>query len=254
MTAARPRLRRFHAGREDAPILICLPHAGGSATAYLALSRKLSPGVEVWGVQYSGRQDRHAEPAHVAMDDLVEALLPEVRTVIDRPYALFGHSMGAAVAYELALRLTTERDPTPRRLFASGRRAPSCPRAEDVHRRSDDGLLAHVAALGGIRPELLAEPDVRAMVLPALRGDYTLIETYRAVPGQALGCPVTALIGDRDPLVSRDEARAWERHTMAGFELEVFAGTHFFLNDHTPALAHIVADRLIAPRGARRVP
>jgi surfactin synthase thioesterase subunit len=251
VSAPQTWLRRFHAGHPDAPVLICLPHAGGSATAYWALSQQLSPGVEVRAVQYPGRQDRHAEPAHVAMDDLVEALLHEVREVIGRPYALFGHSMGAVVAFELALRLGTEQASAPLRLFASGRRAPSCLRDENVHRRSDEGMLSHVAGLGGILPDMLAEPDVRAMVLPALRGDYTLIETYRTVPGRTLYCPVTVLTGDRDPLVSQEEARAWERHTTASFELKVFAGGHFFLNEDVPAVARTVADRLIPSRGAQ---
>jgi pyochelin biosynthesis protein PchC len=241
-------LRGFHSAEPGAPILVCLPHAGGTASAYFPFSAGLRPSVEVQAVQYPGRQDRHGEPAALAMDDLVDGLAQAVRPVTERPYALFGHSMGSVVAYELALRLERDGRPGPRWFFASGRRAPSRARPEYMHRRPDDELLAHVAGLGGLgggRPELFEDPDVRAMVLPALRADYTLVENYRADKGGCLNCPVTVLIGTTDPLVDVGEAAAWQEHTSAAFELRSFPGGHFYLTGHVPALAEIITDRLI---------
>src|SRR5512139_1553958 len=237
-------LREFRPADPDAPVLICLPHAGGTAAAFFALAGALQPDVAVRAVQYPGRQDRRLEPAFVVLDDLVARLVEAVRPLTGRPYALFGHSMGAVLAYETTLRLEEEGAPPPRWLFVSGRRAPSRHRPDDVHRGSDDELLAHVGRLGGISPELLDDPDVRAMALPALRADYTLIENYRAEPGRTTSCPVTALVGDRDALVSPDEAAAWKEHTRSGFELEYFAGDHFYLTAHVPALARAITERI----------
>lgn len=245
MTSDPTWMRRFHPDGPDLPTLICLPHAGGSASAYFSLSRSLRGAAAVLTAQYPGRQDRHGEPAAVAMDDLVDGLFEAVRPVADGPYALFGHSMGALVAYELALRLERDGAPAPRWLFASGRRAPSRLRSgEDLHRRSDEELTQHVIRLGGVQPEALRDPAVRAMVLPVLRADFTLVEDYRAEPGRRVACPITVLVGDRDPVVNRDEAMAWSEHTRAGFELTSFVGGHFYLADHIPELARTVVDRL----------
>ncbi|MEU6356326.1 alpha/beta fold hydrolase [Streptomyces sp. NPDC047072] len=245
MTPAPAWARRFHTAVPDAPALLCLPHAGGSASAYFELSARLRPEVDVRAVQYPGRQDRSGETPVTVMEELVERLADAIQPFAERPYALFGHSMGAVVAYELALRLRREGVAAPLRLFVSGRRAPSAIRDEDVHRRSDDGVIAHVRELGGVRADVLDDPEIRAMVLPALRADYTLVETYRAAPGERVTCPVTVLVGDEDPLVTLDEARLWKEHTEAGFELEVFTGGHFYLTAQMSALAEALTERLL---------
>jgi surfactin synthase thioesterase subunit len=252
MSAETAWLRRFHTGDPGAPALVCLPPAGGSATVYFALSAHLHPAVEVWAVQYPGHLGRHTEPLVLAMDDMVEGLAAAVRPLTERPVALFGHSMGGSVAYELALLLERDGSPGPGRLFASGCRAPSREQSDDFHRRSDEELLAHVSGLGVLPRELVDDPDVRAMVLPALRADYTVVETHTAAEGGSLACPVTALLGDEDPLVDVDDATAWTEHTRGGFELEFFTGGHFYLNAHIPALAELIADRLSPLRSANR--
>jgi surfactin synthase thioesterase subunit len=248
---------RFFADRggpagPDAPVLVCLPHAGGSASAYFDLSVRSRPAVEVCAVQYPGRLDRRSEPAVLSVAELADRLAEVVGPLAarlkrsQRSYALFGHSMGAVVAYELALRLESGSTPGPTHLFASARRAPSRTRPEDLHRGSDADLLAHIGRLGGITPDLLADPEMRALILPVLRADYTAIERYRAEPGRTVRCPVTVLVGDRDPMVDAGEAADWARHTRGGFEMETFAGGHFYLADHLPAVVSVVAGRLAA--------
>ncbi|MET9499914.1 alpha/beta fold hydrolase [Streptomyces sp. NPDC006552] len=224
--------------------LVCLPHAGGSASFYFPLSRALTPAVDVLAVQYPGRQDRRGEPNIDSIPGLADQIFEAIRHLDDQPLALFGHSMGAVLAYEIALRMQDAGLPGPVRLFASGRRAPSHDREERLHLATDTELLAEVRRLGGSPAALLADPDVREMIMPAIRSDYHAVEKYRWAPGRKLSCPVTVLTGDSDPRVSVEEAAAWEEHTTGLTELQVFPGGHFFLADQSTRVTGLLADRL----------
>lgn len=223
---------------------MCLPHAGGSATAYFGLSKALAPEVEVVAVQYPGRQDRRAEPCVDDLGALADHVADALPGAVDpgRPLVLFGHSMGAIVAFEVARRLEARAGagPRPAWLFASGRRAPSRYRPENVHRRGAAALRSELVALDGTNARLLDDPEVMAMFLPALEADYRAIETYRSEDGATVACPVTALVGSTDPRTSLDEAKAWADHTTAAFDLHVFEGGHFFLDAHLGDLADLV--------------
>lgn len=201
-------IRRYHPAPDARTRLICFPHAGGSATFFLPVSRAMSTGVDVLAVQYPGRQDRYAEPCVDDLRELADLVVEELHAWLDRPVTLFGHSLGATLAFEVALRLR-ERGVTPLGLFASGRRAPSRHRDERTHLADDDGLVADLKQLSGTDPQILDDDEVLQMILPAIRSDYRAAETYRYVPGPKLDCPVVALVGDGDPRVSIDEARAW---------------------------------------------
>lgn len=222
-------IRRFHPAAADSLPLVCLPHAGGSASFFFPLSRALAPAIEVLAIQYPGRQDRRHEPNIDSLPELADLIVAALRHTDDRPTALFGHSMGAVLAYEIALRLPAAGLPAPSRLFVSGRRAPSRHRDDRVHLMSDRDLLAELRHLNGTEMAPLADPDILEMIMPAMRSDYRAVETYRHDPGRVLTCPVTVLIGDRDPLVTVDEARAWERHTTGPTDLCVLPGGHFYL-------------------------
>ncbi|HEV7761621.1 MAG TPA: alpha/beta fold hydrolase [Acidimicrobiales bacterium] len=224
--------------------LICFPHAGGAATAYIPLAQALPETIEVLALQYPGRQERLAEPCLDSIDDLTAAVVPELEPWTGEPFALFGHSTGAVVAFEVA-RLLEARGVVPVGLFASGRRGPSTRRDEHVHRGGDRSLLREVARLGGTPPQLLEDEDVQAMLLPALRGDYKAIETYVFRPGPPLSCPIWALLGEDDPLATESEAAAWRVQTAGGFELHVFPGGHFYLVDHQPAVVALITRHLL---------
>jgi surfactin synthase thioesterase subunit len=232
-------IRRFHTAWDGAPTLVCLPHAGGAATAFFPLSRALAPAVDVPAVQYPGRQDRRLEPVVDDIGRLADLIAAELRPWNGRPLALFGHSMGAIVGYEVCRRLERSGG-EPIGLFASGRRAPSADVAGTVHLRDDAGLLAALIELSGTESAVLGEAELLQLILPAVRGDYRAVETYRHGPGPELGCPITVLVGDSDPVTSLEQAQAWTGHTTAGFRMDVFPGGHFYLNAETERVAKTI--------------
>jgi len=223
---------------------VCFPHAGGAASYFDPFARALDGRVDVVALQYPARQERLSEPCIDSVTGLRDAILPVLEARLDQPFALFGHSMGAVVAYEVARVLEQRHGAVPVALFASGRRAPSTRRHEDVHRGDDDRLLRTVALLGGTPPQLLDDEDVRAMMLPALRGDHKAIETYEWQAGPEPSCPIVALVGDADPLTTRAEAAAWRAHTTGDFSLRSYAGGHFYLAAHQAELVDLVSEFL----------
>lgn len=233
-------IRCFRPSPDSAARLVCFPHAGGSATSYLPLSRQLAPRVETWALQYPGRQERRKEPLRTSVDVLADEIFDVLAPQLEprsAPYAFFGHSMGAIVAFEVALRFARAGLDGPVRLFASARRAPSVPNPGSVRLRDDAGLLAEMERLGGTAPGVLDDAGLRAMVLPVVRADYQAIETYRCAPGAAVGCPVTVLCGDRDPALAVGEAAAWREHTRGGCDVAVYPGGHFYLDGQVAAVA-----------------
>lgn len=230
----------------DPPVrLICFHHAGGSASSFARFARTLDNSIEVMAIQSPGRQDRRNEPRLHSVSELVNAAFPAVRGQADRPIALFGHSLGAIVAFEMARLLEATRI-APRIVFVSGRPAPTTRRDESVHRLSDAGILAELRMLGGPGIQFFDDDDVAGEFLPSIRSDYTAIETYRCEPNARLNCPVTALVGDHDPCVTLDEARRWSGHTKADFDLRVFPGGHFYLYDEVDVVAEFVGRRLLS--------
>ncbi|MGW4894542.1 thioesterase II family protein [Kitasatospora sp. NPDC004240] len=241
MTTASRWYRRFHPFDTAPARLVCFPHAGGAAGYYHPLSAALAPYADVLVAQYPGRQDRFTDPLIPSIDGLADHLFRELRPFADRPLTFFGHSMGAVLAFEVARRFERAGTAGPVRLFLSGRRAPALHRDEPLaHLLPDDELFATLTELGGTDAQLIADPELRALILPSLRSDYTAIETYRAEPGAVVSAPITGLSGDADPRVSPAEVAQWARHTTAGCELEVFPGGHFYLVEQAPAVAALL--------------
>ncbi|EST32926.1 thioesterase II family protein [Streptomyces roseochromogenus] len=227
-SALRVFSRRTHARSR----LICFPHAGGAAGGYRDWSLDAPWDVEVYAVQYPGRGDRFDEPAATDMESLLDDLVPALTgacTAGELASAVFfGHSMGAAVAYEAARRLAVTGRP-PAALVVSGQPAPSRTRGGALHRATDGELLADLRRLGGTAQEVMGNSALLEALLPTIRSDYRLIETYRPLPGGTLGIPVTVLYADDDPEVTADEAAAWGEVTAGTCEVEVFTGGHFYL-------------------------
>ncbi|WP_171165923.1 thioesterase II family protein [Streptomyces sp. I05A-00742] len=237
-------IRRFQP-RPDADLrLVCLPHAGGSASFYFPMVKALPDFADVLCVQYPGRQDRRSEPLIDNIPELADRVFSVLLPWADRPLAFFGHSMGASLAFEVARRFEQEKGIIATALFASARRAPSTHRVETVHLQDDDGIIAETKRLSGTDSQVLEDDELMRMVLPVLRADYRAAETYRYEPGPPLRCPVVGLVGDADPKVTLEEAAAWAGHTEGTFDLHVYSGGHFYLTHHQDAVVREVVDRL----------
>ncbi|WP_411107416.1 thioesterase II family protein [Streptomyces sp. cmx-4-9] len=232
LAADRAGARWFRrASRSTAPRLrlVCLPHAGGTASFFHSWAGAFGSEVEVLSARYPGRQDRIAEPCLDSMDELADALVEALPPLLDRPLALFGHSMGASLAYEVALRLEARHGVRLQGLHVSSRAAPHRAAPSGVHLLDDEAVVRYVRALGGSEAAVLDDPDLRELVLPAIRSDFRIVGTYRAASPIPVQCPVFGYVGDRDPGVGVSDMKAWSEVAPEGFVLRVLSGDHFYL-------------------------
>lgn len=239
--AASPVTERWIAGdtRRQAPgavvRLFCFAHAGGGAAFFFPWRRALGPRVDVRPVVLPGRESRSREPPFRRLEALLDPLCAAIGPHVDRPYALFGHSMGAVVAYEVARRLAGASPGPPVLLAVSGRRAPRAPRTRREFSGLDDrAFLAALAALNGTPAELLEDAALLEAMLPTLRADIELNERYERLPGPPLACPIAAYAGSSDTEVDLDELLRWREETSGPFTLRAFSGDHFYLKAGRP--------------------
>jgi medium-chain acyl-[acyl-carrier-protein] hydrolase len=222
--------------------LFCLPHAGAGSLAFMGWDRVLSEDVEVVPVRPPGREERFWDPPYTRADSYVRDLGGALVWNLDGPYALFGHSVGALLAYELTRFLVAAGAPAPAHLFVSGRIAPHLADPRPVlHRMPDSTLLRELSALGGLPEVAAATPELLDYLLPVLRADLAVNETYRHAEGPRLSVPITALGGAQDPKVTPAELAAWRELTDGPFEQHLFDGGHFFVATQR--------DRLLATLG-----
>ncbi|WP_067693427.1 thioesterase II family protein [Nocardia jejuensis] len=227
-------LRELRADPAPQRVLVCFPPGGGSVTNYRALAQRFGSGTAVFGVQYPARQDRLGDPAVTELTELAEHVAADLRGWPQKVrLALFGHSMGATVAYETARRLEDSGRPL-EHLFVSARPAPSFEEPGRLHTGSDEGLIADLERLAndpapiGI---LRTEPGLAELVLPAVRADYQAVETYRHLPGAPLETPISVLAATADPTMSVDQASEWSAYTAAEFATATFPGGHFYIDE-----------------------
>lgn len=229
--------------------LLCFPYAGGGTGVYQPWLRHLPGDVELSLLQLPGRDRRTAEPLMRDLRAMAAQLGPELGPFDGVPLVLFGHSMGGLLAYETAHWLRDRRGVAPSLLAVSGRRAPHLPSRRrsprpSVAELSDEDFIDVVLRLGGTPPEVLANPELRAMFLPILRADFEAVETYRHEPRRPLDCPIAAFGGTGDPFAPVDDLAAWAQHTTGPFRSRAFPGDHFFLREHRDALlAAVLTDR-----------
>lgn len=240
------RFFTIHRPRPDADLrLICLPHAGGGASAYRHFPDRTPERIEVLPVQLPGRENRIREPALISLDELTDAVLRRA----DRPVALFGHSMGAWLAFELARRMETAgRGPV--QVFASA--APSPPgKARPRRGLSDADLIERFAPSGAIPSEVLTNPDLRAVCLPALRADVRWADAYHVAPEEAITAPISVLFGNADPECTPERVREWSARTLGESRFHVFPGGHFFLRDRLDEVVRLIVDEITETSSGR---
>lgn len=245
-----PWLRISHPRPQARLRLFCLPYAGGAASIYRTWPQHLPADIELCAIQLPGRENRIRERPFTNAIELVQALLPALLPALDKPFALFGHSMGSLIAYELAQQLRSQ-GRTPTHLLVSGRRAPVLPDPETLLHTlpSDTAFLNELQRRYNNLPAVIFEDiELRELFVPLLRADFTLVETYQYAEQPALSCPLVALGGADDPRASPVELQAWQALTQASFTLRMFQGDHFYFNQQPLPLLQTLAQILSDPQ------
>jgi len=239
-SVTNPWIERYQVNPGASLRLFCFPYAGGSARIYRSWSQHLPRYVEVCPVQLPGRDRRIAEPPFSNVELLVQATAEGLRSFLDKPFAFFGHSMGALLSYELAHYLPANFGSAPKHIFASGRRAPQLIPERAIHDLPKEQLVKELQELKGTPPDVLEHPDLMELMLPLLRADFALGDTYVFPQRPLLSCPITALGGLRDATVTRADLQPWGELTTGPFSLRMFPGDHFFLHSDEFRLLDVI--------------
>lgn len=225
--------------------MFCFPYAGGGTLTFRHWWKLLPTCVEVYLVQLPGRETLVREPPLTRLPEIVEAVVPELLPYLDKPFAFFGHSMGAFISFEIALLLRRRYQIQPAHLFVSGCRAPQIERTKPpIHNLPDARFLEELRRLNGTPEEILQNPELMQLMKPVLRADFEVSETYTYNRTAPLDCPITAFGGLQDPEAKRTELKAWCEQTSAAFSLQMFPGDHFFLHASQPLLLQTIAHQL----------
>ncbi|HZM76907.1 MAG TPA: alpha/beta fold hydrolase [Candidatus Limnocylindrales bacterium] len=241
--------RRPHASLR----LFCFPYAGGGISVYRQWDR-LPGTVDVWGVQLPGREERLLERPAERMTDIVELICAVLPGALDRPYAFFGHSMGAIVSWEVARRLTDGGASPPVRFFISGCRAPYLREETNTHLLPEDELIAELRRMEGTPEAVLANKDLMPLVLPTIRADFAVLETYEFKSPGPVDIPITVLGGTDDAGILLEHLNGWGELTRGGCDVHLLPGGHLFLREQRDAVLGLIEERLapaIAPAGPR---
>lgn len=225
--------------------LFCFPYAGGSSVIFRTWSHSLPTTVELCPIELPGRGTQMKLPAFTQLQPLVQALAPVLLPHLNKPFAFFGHSMGALVCFELARLLRKEYGIVPIHLFVSARLAPQIPNLKPpVHVLPDFEFKEELRRLNGTPEAVLQNAELMELLVPILRADFAVLETYVYSAETPLNCPITAYGGLEDQEVSYDELEAWQNQTNAVFSLEMFTGNHFFLHSGQSLLLQSLAQKI----------
>jgi medium-chain acyl-[acyl-carrier-protein] hydrolase len=225
--------------------LFCFAHAGGSAAIYRRWGDVLPPEVEVCAIEMPGHGFRHAETPYSNLVSLIARSAEDIVPELDRPFAFFGHSLGGLLCFELVQALRREGRNLPTALFISASRAPQLPLpTRHIHRLPDHEFVQAIGSLGGIPPRVLDKLKNRQFMLPALRADLAMFETYNYQLSPPLGIPIHVFGGTRDGIVGLNELEPWQEHTDVGMSLNIVDGDHFSIikDEKTPLVSSIAAE------------
>lgn len=208
--------------------LFCFPYAGGGASVFRQWQQHMPPGVQVCAVQLPGRESRMAEVPCTDLESLVEQLYDALASLLETPFALFGHSLGAKIAFALAICAQKRQRPV-RHLFVAGSRAPHLQEPRPLHHLPDAELIAALRRYAATPEALLANRELMSLYMPLLRADFTLDETYVYRDDEPLLCPLTVFGGEDDPETGSEDLDAWQQHCKSTFCCHMFPGGHFFI-------------------------
>lgn len=234
----------FSGAAGQGPNVFCLPYAGGGASFYRAWMKLAPAAFTLVPMQPPGREERLFDKSFERMTDIVAAAADALVPVLERPYALFGHSMGGMMAYELYQELRRRKAPLPVHLFVSGAPAPHmAARIPPIYALPEPEFLEQIQRrYQGLPAEVLQSRELLELLLPRLRADLAVTGTYEYRDSPPLSCPITALAGRDDRTVTPDMIEAWREHTVSTFRFELFPGGHFFLNDFAGRILSIIGE------------
>ncbi len=225
--------------------LFCFPYAGGNATFYRTWQASLPSFVEVCAAQLPGRMPRLAETPFTELTGMVAAIAENMHPYLDKPFALFGHSMGAMISLELARLIRKEHQLEPVHLFVSGHRAPQIPEtARSTYNLPEPEFLEELRQLNGTPQEVLEHPELMQLLAPILRADFSVCQTYHYEPGPPLRCPITAFGGLEDTGERKEFLEPWKEQTVSAFMLKLFPGDHFFIYGAQQEILQIIGQQL----------
>ncbi len=226
--------------------LFCLPYAGGGAAAYYPWIGRIPPGIDLVRILLPGRETRLREPLFSRLEPLVATLVEELIPWIERPFAVYGHSIGTLLAFELVRELRRRYKVLPTHLFVSGYRAPHLPPFEaPISHLPDADFIGRVRQYGGIPDPVAKNQELMEIFLPILRADFEISETYVYREESPLECPISAFGGLADPKITCDKINAWSLHTSMLFSSHLFPGGHFFIQDSEPLVLERINHELM---------
>jgi medium-chain acyl-[acyl-carrier-protein] hydrolase len=225
--------------------LFCLPYAGGNASIFHGWEQRIAADVAVVPVQLPGRDSRFKEALCRHMEQLIPALAQSLLPDLDRPFAFFGHSMGALTSFELSRYLRQHYGQQPSHLFVSAHRAPQIPNPDSgAYSLPEAAFVERLRKLNGTPEHILSNPDLMQLLMPILRADFSICGSYRYLEDAPLDCPITVFGGSRDPLTRREQLTGWSEQTTASCTHCTIPGDHFFLHSAQPLLLWTIDQEL----------
>ncbi|QBD77286.1 thioesterase [Ktedonosporobacter rubrisoli] len=226
--------------------LFCFPYSGKGASLFHTWSQELPPDIEVCAIELPGRESRFREPPFTQLVPLVQELAEVLHPYLDVPFAFFGHCVGSLISFTLARQLRRSYQVTPAFLFLAAHRAPQLPsRQIPLHALPDSEFLEGVHCLNGITEETFQNSMLMQLVLPSLRADFTLGETYQYEEDEPFACPLVVFGGRKDHLVSNEELVAWHIQTRSDFTFHLLEGGHFFLHESRQELLSEISKKIL---------
>jgi medium-chain acyl-[acyl-carrier-protein] hydrolase len=225
--------------------LFCVPYAGGSPLVFSDWPLDLPPDVEVGLIQLPGRGMRLSQPPFTKVEPLVESLVQALHPFLDKPFAFYGHSMGGLICFELSRALRLKFNLEPEVLFVSGRQAPPLrDRTAATYDLPERQFINELGHLNGTPPEVLEQPELMKLLVPLLRADFELCQTYVYQPGPPLACALSVFGGVDDSEVNQEELEGWREFTTGPFSLRMLPGDHFFIRTARTQLLRLISQDL----------
>ncbi|MGK2866329.1 MAG: thioesterase II family protein [Mycobacterium sp.] len=241
MSTFKPWIKQYPGSGAHGPgAALVFPHAGGAALAYRSLGTALAAaGADTYVMQYPQRGDRLTHPAPDTVAELAADLFDGGDWAALGPLRLFGHCMGAVVAFEFA-RVAESKGIEVGSLWVSASEAPATVAAAPSLPMAESEIIAEMVDLGGTDPQLLADDDFVELLLMAVRADYAAFNRYACDENVRIAADIHTLGGDADHRINENMLRRWEIHTSGAFTVSMFDGGHFYINDHTADVAELV--------------